>query len=161
MPQRQQEDLIKRVISCSFMSLAENKQIARDFIDELLNKGNLENINRLVTPDFIYHSVAEDLNGVEKFKKCVASDHITFHDIRYTFVDSIAEYGKVAIVWIVEAKLEKEFRGIPATHKKFETVGVNIFHFEGNKIKEAWTIIDGLTAALQVGAVKTISSEAD
>ena len=50
---------------------------------------------------------------------------------------------------------------IPATHKKFETAGVNVFHFEGNKIKEAWTVIDGLTAALQVGAVKTISNETD
>jgi steroid delta-isomerase-like uncharacterized protein len=141
------------------MSLAENKQIAWDFIDELLNKGNLENVNRFVTSDFIYHSAAEDLNGVEKFKECVASDHITFSDIRYTFVDSIAEYGKVAIVWIVEAKHEKDFRGISASHKRFETVGVNIFHFEGNKIKEAWAIADGLTAALQLGVVKIKSSQ--
>jgi predicted ester cyclase len=141
------------------MSLAENKQIARDFIDEILNKGNVENVNRFVTPDFIYHSIAEDLNGVGKFKKCVASDHITFDEIRYTFVDSIAEYGKVAIVWIVEAKHEKEFRGIAATHKKFETVVVIIFHFEGNKIKEAWAVADGLTAALQLGVVKTESNE--
>ena len=66
------------------MSLAENKQIARDFIDEIFNKGNLENVNRFVTPDFIYHSAAEDLNGMEKFKEWVASDHITFHDIRFT-----------------------------------------------------------------------------
>jgi len=53
---------------------------------------------------------------------------------------------------------EKEYRGIPATHKKFETAGVNIFHFEGNKIKEAWTVADGLTAALQLGVVKIESS---
>jgi len=49
----------------------------------------------------------------------------------------------------------------PATHNNFETAGVSIFHFEGNKIKEAWTIVDGLTAALQVGAVKKVSNEAD
>ena len=141
------------------MSLVENKKIARDFIDEILNKGDLENVNRFVTPDFKYHSAADDLNGMEKFKECVASDPITFHDIRYTFLDSIAENGKVAIVWIVEATHEKEFRGIPATHKKFETVGVSIFHFESNKIKEAWTISDGLTPAIQLGVVKTQSRE--
>lgn len=143
------------------MSLAENKQIARDFIDEILNKGCLESVDKFVTPDFIYHSAAEDLNGMEKFKQCVAADPITFHDIRYTFVDSIAEYGKVAVVWIVEAKHEKEFRGIPATHRRFETVGVSIFHFEGNKIKEAWAVADGLTAALQLGVVKTESRETE
>ena len=139
------------------MSLVENMKIARHFIDEILNKGDLENVNRFVTPDFKYHSAADDLNGMEKFKECVASDPITFHDIRYTFLDSIAENGKVAIVWIVEATHEKEFRGIPATHKKFETVGVSIFHFEGNKIKEAWAVADGLTAALQLGVVETQS----
>ena len=41
------------------MSLAENKQIARDFIDEIFNKGNLERVSRFVTPGFIYHSAAE------------------------------------------------------------------------------------------------------
>jgi predicted ester cyclase len=73
-------------------------------------------------------------------------------------MDSIGEFGKVATTWIVEGTHSKDFRGIPATHKKFETVGVNIFHFKGNKIKEAWTVVDGLTAALQVGAVKTVSN---
>jgi hypothetical protein len=31
-------------------------------------------------------------------------------------------------------------------------------YFEGNKIKEAWTVADGLTAALQLGVVKIESS---
>jgi predicted ester cyclase len=141
------------------MSLAEKKQIARNFIEELLNKGNLENVDTFVTPDFIYHNVAENLNGVENFRKCAESDHITFHDIQYSFVDSIAEDGKVAIVCIVEARHVKEFRGIAATHKKVETVVVIIFHFQGNKIKEAWAVADGLTAAFQLGVVKTSFSK--
>ena len=49
-----------------------------------------------------------------------------------------------------------EFRGIPATHKKFETVGTTVFHFDGNKIKEAWVVVDGLSAALQIGIVRTV-----
>ncbi len=137
------------------MSLSEKKQIAWNFVEELLNKGNLENVDNFVTPDFIYHDVAEDLNGVESFKKCAESDHVTFHDIQYSFVDSIAEDGKVAIVSIVEARHVKEFRGIGATHKKVKTVVVIIFHFQGNKIKEAWAVADGLTAAFQLGVVKT------
>jgi predicted ester cyclase len=60
-------------------------------------------------------------------------------------VDSISEFNKVATAWIVEATHQKEYRGIPATHKKFETVGVNIFHLEGNKIKEAWMAYCSIT----------------
>jgi steroid delta-isomerase-like uncharacterized protein len=141
------------------LSSAENKIIVQKFIDEIFNKGNLEVVNRFVTPGFIYHARDEDVTGMEKFKEWFSSDRSIFPDIRFTIVDSISEFNKVATAWIVEAKHEKEFRGIPATHKKFETVGVSIFHFEGNKIKEAWAVADGLTAALQLGVVKTESRE--
>jgi steroid delta-isomerase-like uncharacterized protein len=142
-------------------SFVEHKHSAQEFIDEIFNKVNLENVSRFVTPDFIYHSSGEDVTGMENFKEWISSDHSIYLDIHFTIADSIAEHAKVATAWIVEGTHEKEFRGIPATHKKFETVGVNIFHFEGNKIKEAWMVVDGLSAALQVGAVKTISDETD
>jgi len=140
------------------MSVEENKQVVHQFIDEIFNKVNLENIGMFMTPDLVYHASGEDIIGIENFKKWVSSDHSIFPDIHFTIMDSIAEFGKVATTWIVEGTHSKDFRGIPATNKKFETVGVSIFHFKGNKINEAWTIVDGLTAALQVGAVKTVSN---
>ncbi len=141
------------------MSIAENKQIAEKFIDEIFNKVNLENISRFVTPDFIYHGSGEDITGMENFKNWVSSDHSIFPDIHFTIEESISELNKVATVWIVEGTHTKEFRGIPATHKKFETAGVNIFHFEGDKIREAWFIADGLTPALELGVVETKANE--
>jgi len=38
---------------------------------------------------------------------------------------------------------------------------MNIFHFKDNETKEGWVAVDALTAALEIGAVKAISSEAD
>jgi steroid delta-isomerase-like uncharacterized protein len=143
------------------MSFLENKQIVQEFLDETYNKGNLKNTDRFVTPDFVYHARGEDIEGIEAYNEWVSSDRSIFPDIKFTIVDSIAESGKVASAFIVEGTHEKEFRGISATHKKFETVGMNIFHFQNNKIKEGWVVVDGLTAALQLGAVKAISSEAD
>lgn len=137
------------------MSPVENKRIARDFIEEMFNKGNVENANRFVTPDFIYHARAEDIVGVDKFKACVATDHATFRDMHFTYIDGIAEGNKVATTWMLEGIQHQEFRGIPATNKKFETVGVIIFRFEGTRIKEAWSIVDGLTPAIELGLVKT------
>lgn len=101
----------------------------------------------------------EDVTGIENFREWVSSDLSVFPDLRFTIVDSIAEFNKVATAWFLEGTHTKEFRGIPATHKRFETVGMNVFHFEGNKIKEAWFIADGLTPALQLGVVKTVSRE--
>lgn len=141
------------------MSPVENKRIARDFIEEMFNKGNVENANRFVTPDFIYHAMAEDIVGVDKFKACVATDHATFRDMHFTYIDGIAEGNKVATTWMLEGIQHQEFRGIPATNKKFETVGVIIFRFEGTLMKEGWSIIDGLTPAIELGLVKTSFNE--
>ena len=143
------------------MSLADNKRIVQEFLDETYNKGNMKNTDRFVTPDFVYHARGEDIEGIESYNEWVSSDRSIFPDIKITVVDSIAESGKVASAFIVEGTQEKEFRGIPATHKKFETVGMNIFHFQDNKIKEGWVVVDALTAAIQLGVIKLPSSEAD
>jgi len=135
------------------MSFNENKRIVQ-LIDETYNKGNLENTSRFVTSDFIYHARGEDIEGVEAYNEWVSLDRSIFPDITFTILETIAESDKAATAFIVKGTHEKEFRGIPATHKKFETVGVIIFHFRNNKIKEGWVVVDGLTAAIQIGAIK-------
>ena len=59
--------------------------------------------------------------------------------MRITVVDEFGEENKLAVKWILKATHEKDFADFPATHKKFEAQGVEILHFEGDKIKEAWT----------------------
>jgi steroid delta-isomerase-like uncharacterized protein len=140
------------------VSLEEIKQIAWRFIDEILNNENTKEINSLVTPDFTYHARGEDIKGAEEFKNWIESDRGFSSDVRFTLIDSIAEHGKVATVWIVEGTHDKEFRGIPASRKKFETVGISIFHFDDGKIEEVWVIVDGLTPALELGVVKPVSN---
>ena len=141
------------------MSVEEIKQLAWKFIDEIFNKGKVNEADRFILPEFIYHSRGEDIEGLENFKEWVTSDRGVFSDIRFTLADTLAESSKVATAWIVEGTHEKEYSGIPATHKKFETVGISIFHFEGNKIKELWAVADALTPALELGIVKPVSDE--
>ena len=141
------------------MSIEEIKQLAWTFTDEINNKGNVNEADKFVTPEFIYHARGEDIEGLEKFKEWASSDRGIFSGIQFTLADSLAEPGKVATAWIVEGTHEKEYSGIPATHKKFETVGISIFHFEGTKIKESWTVADALTPALDLGIVKPVLNE--
>jgi predicted ester cyclase len=93
--------------------------------------------------------------GLDEFKACVATDHTTFLDMCFTYIDGIAEGNKVSTMWILEGIQQQEFRGIPARNRKFETLGVIIFRFEGPHIKEAWSIVDGLTPAIALGLVET------
>ncbi len=91
-------------------------------------------------PDINYHGMAEEVSGLENFKQWVAEDLSAFPDMKVTILDDFGEENKIAIRWALKATHEKDFADFSATHKKFETQGVEILHFEGDKIKEAWTI---------------------
>lgn len=124
------------------MSSTQNKTISQRFIEEVFNARKTEEANNYVTPDVIYHGMGEEVRGLEEFKRWVAEDLSAFPDMKITIVDNFGEGNKVAVSWTLKATHEKDFADFPATHKKFETRGVEIFHFEGNKVKEAWTISD-------------------
>jgi steroid delta-isomerase-like uncharacterized protein len=122
------------------MSNTQYKTIARSFVEEIFNAHKTEQAKNFVTPDIIYHGMAEEAKGLDQFKQWVAEDLSAFPDMKVSILDDFGEQNKVAIRWSLKATHEKDFADFPATHKKFETQGVDIFHFEGDKIKEAWTI---------------------
>jgi steroid delta-isomerase-like uncharacterized protein len=114
--------------------------IARRFVEEIFNARKTEAAKNFVTPDIIYHGMAEEVKGLEEFKKWVAEDLSAFPDMQITILEDLVDQNKVALRWSLKATHEKDFADFPATHKKFETQGVEILHFEGDKIKEAWTM---------------------
>ena len=124
------------------MSNTQNSTIARSFVEEIFNARNTEAAKNFVTPDIVYHGMAEEVRGIEEFKKWVSEDLSAFPDMKVTILDNFGDQNKIAIRWTLKATHEKDFADFPATHKKFETQGVEILHFEGDKIKEAWTLSD-------------------
>ena len=124
------------------MSYTQYNTIARRFVEEIFNARKTELAKNFVTPDIIYHGMAEEVRSLEEFKRWVAEDLSAFPDMKVTILDEFGEQNKIAVRWTLKATHEKDFADFPATHKKFETQGVDIFYFEGDKIKEAWTICD-------------------
>jgi len=124
------------------MSYAQNKATARKFVQEIFNQRKIEAIKNFVTPDVVYHVVFEEIRGLEDFKKWMSEDLSAFPDMQVTILDDFGEQNKVAMRWTAKATHEKDFADLPATHKKIEIDGVEIFHFEADKIKEAWTLYD-------------------
>ena len=141
------------------MAYEQNKAIARRFIQELFNEGKVDEAKNFVTPDIIYHGL-EELRGLEDFKKWIIEDRKTFPDLEVTIVEDMAEGNNVAVRWTLKATHEGDFAGLPASHKKFEAHGAEIFHFENSKIKEAWTIFDALAPALRLGVVEMVITRA-
>ena len=124
------------------MSNTQYGTIARRFVEEIFNARKTELAKDFVTPDIIYHGASEEVRSLEEFKKWVSEDLSAFPDMKVTVLDAFGEQNKIAIRWTLQATHEKDFADFPATHKKFEAQGVEILHFEGDKIKEAWTVFD-------------------
>jgi steroid delta-isomerase-like uncharacterized protein len=124
------------------MSNTQYSTIARSFVEEIFNARKTELAKNFVTPDIIYHGAGEEVRSLEEFKNWVSEDLSAFPDMKVTVLDVFGEQNKIAIRWTLQATHERDFAGFPATHKKFEAQGVEILHFEGDKIKEAWTVCD-------------------
>lgn len=143
------------------MTITENKIIASRCIQELINEGKLAEANVFVTPDIIYHGVAEEVKGLDNFKEWLAEDRKTFPDMKVTILDEFGEQDKVAVRWSMKATMQKGWNVLPASNEPFESSGVEIFHFKDGKIKEAWTIFDALMPALKTGVVEPAQQPPD
>ena len=124
------------------MSATQNRETARRFIDEIFNQRKTDAAQNFVTHEIIYHGMGEEVRTLGEFKKWIKEDLSAFPDMKIKVLDEFGEADKVAVRWSLTATHEKDFANFPATHKKFETQGVDIFHFDGDKIKEAWTTSD-------------------
>ena len=140
------------------MSIEQNKQIVRRFIDEGIIGGNLAVIDELCSPECVNHAAtAAARHGVEGIKRVVAFSRAAQPDQRWTNERLIAEGDLVVIHGIREATWEAEsFRGIATPKGKRVTVElVHIFRITDGKIVEHWAVRDDLGLMQQLRVLKT------
>lgn len=125
------------------MAQPDNKTVAQGFVQTIFNERKIDEAKNFVTPDITYHGV-EEVKGLENFKQWIDEDLKAFPDMNITIVDSFGEQDKLAMRWNLKGTFVKELRGSQPSHEKFETQGVEIFHFQDGKIKEAWTIFGSM-----------------
>lgn len=135
------------------MAQPDNKTVARGFVQTIFNERKIDEAKNFVTPDITYHAM-EEVKGLENFKQWIGEDLKAFPDMNITIVDSFGEQDKLAMRWNLKGTFLKELRGTQpsheepnwkdVSHEKFETQGVEIFHFQNGKIKEAWTIFGNM-----------------
>ena len=135
------------------MAQPDNKTVARGFVQTIFNERKIDEAKNFVTPDITYHGL-EEVKGLENFKQWIGEDLKAFPDMNITIVDSFGEQDKLAMRWNLKGTFLKELHGTQpsheepnwkdVSHEKFETQGVEIFHFQDGKIKEAWTIFGSM-----------------
>ena len=124
-----------------------NKGLARRFMDEVWNKGNLAFIDQVTAPNFVSHDPVSPENtggGVEGVRRFAEMYRSAFPDIQMTVEDVIAEGDKVVTRWTVRATHQGELMGIPPSGNPVAVTGISIDRIEGGKFVETWSNYDAL-----------------
>lgn len=135
------------------MTLEENKDIARRFIQQVFVEADPAAVDELASEDFTPHSWGQMPPGRDSLK--AAQKRVTqgISDARMTIEDLIAEGDKVAVRLISHGRHTGEFMGVPASSKEYDISETHIFRITGGKVVEHWLNADMLGLMQQIGAL--------
>jgi steroid delta-isomerase-like uncharacterized protein len=135
------------------MPAEEDKAVVRRFVEEVMNEGNLEVADELISPGHVNHdpTALEVPPGPEGIKQLIGMYRSAFPDIHFSTGEMFAVDGRVTHRWTFTGTHEGEMMGVEPTGKGVEVSGVEINHVEGGRISESWTVSDALGLMQQLG----------
>jgi steroid delta-isomerase-like uncharacterized protein len=132
----------------------ENKALARDSWEKTVNQRNLDAIEEIYAPDFVWHEPDQDIKGYEQAKQFVSTFFKGFPDINISVEDVIAEGDQAVTRYTIRGTHQGETEEFgPPTGRQMVLEGITIHRFEGGKIVEEWERYDNLSVLQQLGLV--------
>jgi steroid delta-isomerase-like uncharacterized protein len=125
------------------------------------NEGNLDLVDELYTPDFVWHvvDIADDVVGAEAFKELVTTFRTAFPDFHVTFDEVLPAGDKTVIRWTMTGTNTGPFQGTPPTGQPVRLVGVAISRTVDGKTAEVWQHYNPLSMYMQMGFTLTPPAE--
>ena len=120
-----------------------NKATVRRAVDEVLNGGDLDAVDRYYAP-----AMADEV------KRWIAPFRAAFPDVAMDIVDLVAEGDEVVARFLCSGTHTGEWRGLPPTGRRFERIDeVYFFELRDGRIVSAWGVEDTLTRMQQLGLI--------
>ena len=135
--------------------MTDQKTIARYFIAEAFNTGNLAPADEWIAADFVNHDPGTPAlpTGPEGYKQLASGYRAAFPDIHLTIDDLLAEGDKVAGRWTARGTNTGSLMGMPPTGKQITVTGTSILTFAGGKVVAHHTNWDTLGMLQQLGVI--------
>ncbi len=130
------------------------KSTSRTLCDEYtaaMNERRLDDLDAVLSPDFVSHTRVGDVTGRDRFKELMRTVFDAFPDLFYFLDESILTEDRVVLRYHWEAVQRAPFLGIPPTHKMVRGEGIELIHVRGERLVEIWNYADimGLAAQLK------------
>jgi steroid delta-isomerase-like uncharacterized protein len=136
------------------MSAQELKMIARRYIEEVWNGGDLALIDEIFARDFVNHTPSPgQLAGREGLKQFIASLRSASPDVHFTIDDVIAEGDRVVTRWTARGTHHGDLMGAPPTGKRITVSAIAIDRIVNGRIVEHWAVRDDLGLVQQLGLI--------
>ncbi len=132
--------------------LEANKQLYRNYVEEMWNKRNPSAADRFLAADFIEHNTNLP-PGLAGRKQFVASVLAGFGDYHGEIQEVIAEGDNIVARVQWTGTQDGPFQGRPATGNKLRFSTADFFRVENGKLAEHWDVVDGLSRAIGLGLV--------
>lgn len=135
---------------------AKNKELVRQFVDDVFNDGNLDRLEEHVTADYVEHTPTApvDPKGPDAVREYYDDLHTAFPDLEVTIQDHIADGDRVCQRSTQAATHEGTFFDIEPTGVSGEISGMIIYRIEDGMIAESWAQADNLGLMQQLGVLE-------
>ena len=138
------------------MSAKELKEDFKRILNEAWLKGNLDALDEIYSPDFVYHNAPfPDYVGVEASKQDIAGSLSAFSNLQWTAHEMIAEGDTLVTRYTIQMTHTGKSPKIPIppTGKQVTYVGCLVSHFAEGRIAEEWNYGDYLGLLQQLGII--------
>ena len=124
---------------------AENKQIVRDFIEQVVNAVALQAMDQFVAEAIIDHNNAPGSpQGIEVYKEHLSAVFHTYQDFCLTIEDQFLD-GNYVITRITATGIhQNEWLGLKPTGTSITLTGINIDRIKNGKIVEHWDVLQAI-----------------
>lgn len=121
-----------------------NEQVVRRFVADVLERGDADAIDALVTPDFVSHTWGITEEGPASLRAATERIHQSLSEVEFTIDDEIANDDAVVVRLTSSATPTGEFMSVPASGKRYTIGEIHWFRLADGRIAEHWHQHDAL-----------------
>jgi|SRR5579863_7061518 len=145
--------LFKAVTPAAASDLNANKQLVRDYIENVMNKHQADAAGNYFADDYVEHNprLPPGLAGKKKF---IASLAAGFSDYHGEIQQIVAEGDEVVTRTRWTGTQDGPYLGHAATGNKLDFTTSDFYRIEKGKVVEHWDVVDTLARAVALGLVQ-------
>lgn len=134
--------------------MPDNAALVRQFIDEVLNRGDIDGAGRFMWEDVVeqvpFPGQGPGLTGLQDVLRGMRS---AFPDMHWTVEEQLADGDRVLTRFVWTGTHRREFLGVPPTGRRVSVWGMVIDRLADGRIKDTRILMDALGLMMQLGAV--------